>query len=360
MLPSIWTPPNGRRRWYTARPIEQSRLPPWLPRPQPTSDAAGRVSPTDAGVPVVTTPDDVVDKSLCGRSQPRFIATPCPLCGQPDREPHLSTGDTTFGFPGTFHVVRCRACTMLYTHPQVTPDDLGRFYPETYPAHLPDRPVRHETNPRRRDPWERLSDLGDKRLLDVGCGSGTYLMRQKHRGWTVLGVEPAAAAARAARKHGLEVIQGVIPGVTLPEHPFEVITMLGVLDHVPEPLATLRVLRRHLTSWGQLIVSVPNAASAAAKRFGPDWPGWDLPRHQNHFTPTTLANMIQKAGFPRVRLLFKRRTSRWQQGARLRAAATGAIGWRILSRSRACCSTMAAVCARYTRRDEIIAVATVD
>jgi len=269
----------------------------------------------------------------------------------------MTAVDTTFGFPGTFHIVRCRLCTMLYTNPQVATEALPAFYPEDYSAHAPDRALRRPGGKPGSDPWDRLPDNGRKRLLDVGCGSGAYLLRQKQAGWIVHGIEPSAEAVAAARGHGLDVAQGVIPGAELPDDAFDIVTMLGVLDHVPDPLATLRELRRHMAAGGRLIASVPNAASAAAECFGADWPGWDLPRHQNHFTPETTIEMFSRAGFTNVELSWKRRTKRWLRGARLRAASSGALAWRLTAASRNLCSLMAHVRSRGVRSDEIVAVA---
>ena len=290
-------------------------------------------------------------------ASPRMIERPCPLCGAADTAPYLTVGDTTFGFPGMFQIVRCRRCTMRFTNPQLSPEELPAYYPPDYSAHASDRPAKRRTARIGRDPWDRLPETGGQRLLDVGCGSGAYLLRWKELGWSVYGVEPSVAAVETARRYGLDVIQGVIPGAALPEPPFEVITMLGVLDHVPEPLATLRVLRPKLASGGRLIISVPNTSSAAADIFKEHWPGWDLPRHQNHFTPETLTEMLRRTGFTRVDLYWKRRTSRWQRGAQLRAASSGALGWRLLARSRDLCSLLAHLRSRGRRSDEIVAVA---
>ncbi|MBN2562154.1 MAG: class I SAM-dependent methyltransferase [Phycisphaerae bacterium] len=294
---------------------------------------------------------------MAATTKPRLLTRPCPLCKQTDYEAYLTAGDTTFGFPGTFHVVRCRLCTMLFTNPQVAPEDLPAYYPKDYAAHVPERAVGQRSNARGRDAWDRLPEIGRKRLLDVGCGSGAYMLRKKVAGWTVYGVDPAEGAVLAARRQGLQVVRGAIPGVALPEREFEVITMLAVLDHVPDPLATVRDLRRRLASGGRLIVSVPNAESAAARLFGADWPGWDLPRHQNHFTAATLTEILRHGGFADVELHWKRRTTRWQRGARLRARSDKTVIWRLLARSRNLCSALARLRSRGTSSDEIVAVA---
>lgn len=286
-----------------------------------------------------------------------MIRRNCPLCGSDHHAPHLTAPDTVFGFPGTFHVVRCQSCGMLFTNPQVAPEDLPAFYPDHYSAHALDRAPARVKRSHRRNPWDNLPDIPNKRLLDVGCGNGAYLLRQQQKGWTVFGIDPLPNAVNSATARGLNVVQGVIPGARLPQSRFDVITMLGVLDHVPNPLHTLTALRQLLAPDGRLIISVPNANSAAAKLLGPQWPAWDLPRHQNHFTPQTLTRILTRAGFRASKLAGRRRTSRWQHGARLRAASTGLIRWKTLARSRALCSLLAALLARHLRADEIIAFA---
>lgn len=281
----------------------------------------------------------------------------CPLCGKDEAVACLTAGDTIFGFPGVFHVVRCHSCGMKYTNPQVAPHDLGGFYPPTYAAHAADRAIRQRISRRSRDPWDRLPPMGQKQLLDVGCGSGAFLLRRQREGWNVFGVEPSDEAAEAARMHGLDVATGVIPGIDLTGRQFEVITLLGVLGVVPQPLLTLSTLRPLLVRGGTLIVTAHNTDSAAAGLFGADWQGWDLPRHQNHFTPGTLTSMIERAGFGSIELRWKRRTSRWRHAARRRAAQTGELRWKMMARSRNLCSAAAMAMSRGPRSDEIIAIA---
>src|SRR5206468_5655669 len=130
----------------------------------------------------------------------------CPLCSSAAREPFLSAPDVSYGFPGAFHVVRCRDCEMLYTHPRLSTEELERAYPREYTAHAADRALRRSARAGDDDVWDRLPEIGQKRLLDVGCGGGAYLLRQRQRGWQVQGVDPSPTAVQAAREHGLDVV----------------------------------------------------------------------------------------------------------------------------------------------------------
>lgn len=288
-----------------------------------------------------------------------MIERPCPLCGATEYERFLIANDTTFGFPGRFRVVQCSRCDMLYTHPQVAPEAIGAFFPNDYSAHDADRATRHAASTKKgHDPWDDLAPFGGGRLLDVGCGSGAFMLRQRERGWRVYGIEPSDAAAGVARSLGLsDVWTSDVAAAPLNGHCFDVITLMGVLDHVPEPLAALTRLRAACNQGGRLIATVPNATGSAARVFGPDWPGWDLPRHQNHFSPETLRQMLRKAGFDRVELLWKRRTSHWRRGAALHAASTGRPIWKIAAASRNLCGLLARFHSRGPNCDELIAVA---
>lgn len=243
---------------------------------------------------------------------------------------------------------------MLYTNPQVPPSELWRFYPPTYAAHqgldAPHRRMRHK------DVWDRLEPRGQNRLLDVGCGDGGYLLRQRSRGWTVTGIEPSASAVAVARQRGLEVFEGVLPGVDLAGRQFDVITLLGVLDHVPEPQRTLEAVRELLSPGGIVVISVPNAESAAARVFGEAWPGWDLPRHQNHFTPDTLRQMLQRAGLSPVEMHGRRRPSRWRQGARIKSSRETSHCWKWLARSKPLCRLVSLILSGRSGQDEIVSI----
>src|SRR5207245_2811653 len=70
------------------------------------------------------------------------------------------------------------------------------------------------------------------------------------------------------------------------------------------------------TPGGRLVVSVPNLASLAFHWFGAAWIGLDLPRHLTHFTPRTLARMLERAGFEVERVQPIRHNSWLRHSAR--------------------------------------------
>jgi 2-polyprenyl-3-methyl-5-hydroxy-6-metoxy-1,4-benzoquinol methylase len=241
--------------------------------------------------------------------------TDCLLCGG-RRWVLLAEGpDATPGGTGLwFAVVRCQDCGLCFTNPRPTPASMGYFYPPNYRPHYCDPcPARNQQGAlsllsglrsalhgagwphkaRQNLPWQ-----GQGRLLDFGCGGGSYLERMHRRGWQVTGVDVSLSAIQRIRSElGLDALAGTLPHPELEPASFDVITMWHSLEHVHEPLTVLREAHRLLVPGGKLLVAVPNIDSLPFRWFGSAWYGLDLPRHLTHFTPATLRQMLQEAGF---------------------------------------------------------------
>jgi SAM-dependent methyltransferase len=229
----------------------------------------------------------------------------CALCGGRNGAPLVEAPDTTPGGSGLwFAVVQCQDCGLCYTNPRPSPQSMGQFYPPLYGPH---RPRRHRVprRPRWRPGWTRsckerqtLPVQGAGRLLDFGCGAGSYLERMHQQGWQVTGVDVSAAAVqRVCTELHLPALVGTLPHPELRRASFDVITMWHSLEHVHAPLAVLREAHRLLTPGGKLLVAVPNIDSLPFRWFGSAWYGLDLPRHLTHFAPWTLHHMLERVGF---------------------------------------------------------------
>jgi SAM-dependent methyltransferase len=240
-----------------------------------------------------------------------------------------------------FPVVQCQQCGLCFTNPRPSPRSIGPFYAGEYQPHRPSR--RHH----RRRWWRRLFPRGSHaarpvlpwhgqgRLLDFGCGSGTFIHRMRRLGWQVTGVDASASAVQRVRSElGLHALAGSLPHAGLRHDSFDVITMWQSLEHVHQPLTVLREARRLLAPGGKLIVSVPNIDSLPFRWFGQAWYGLDLPRHLTHFTPPTLRLMLEHAGF-RINSLQLVRHSDWlRASAKLTGRQGRATDWQGWLRTR--------------------------
>jgi 2-polyprenyl-3-methyl-5-hydroxy-6-metoxy-1,4-benzoquinol methylase len=103
------------------------------------------------------------------------------------------------------------------------------------------------------------------RVLDVGCGSGVLGERMRARGCTVWGIDAADDVAEPAGRRLDRFISADVSdrgrvGELLGEEPFDVIVLADVLEHLPDPIGTLRSYLRFLAPDGKVLVSVPNVA----------------------------------------------------------------------------------------------------
>lgn len=139
-----------------------------------------------------------------------------------------------------------------------------------------------------------LVGAGKAPVLDFGAGDGGLVAALLAAAVEAEGVEASEAGRRLARNRGV-VLHPEIPADA--DARFGAVTMLHVLEHLPDPVATLTDLRRTLLPGGRLLVEVPNAGSVDAL-----WPParpliLDLPFHLHHFTPATLTAVVERAGF---------------------------------------------------------------
>lgn len=135
-----------------------------------------------------------------------------------------------------------------------------------------------------------------KRLLDVGAATGFFLNLARDAGWDTAGVEPSASAAAMARNKHLNVKTGILePGDFAPES-FDVITLWDVIEHVPDPHATLQLATGFLKPGGIIAINTPDASSAWARIMGPGWHLLCPPEHLCLFSHAALDSLLGQSG----------------------------------------------------------------
>ncbi len=137
---------------------------------------------------------------------------------------------------------------------------------------------------------------GGGRLLEVGCAYG-YFLQEARPYFNVVGIELAADAAAHCRTAGLAVHQGVADEATLGRiGSFDVIVLLDVIEHLPDPQETLTLLARHLAPGGIIVITTGDFGSALARLLGRHWRLMTPPQHLWFFTPASLRAMASPLG----------------------------------------------------------------
>ena len=236
----------------------------------------------------------------------------CPMCGgdrasllfrQTDRLHH--TTEKLFG------IVRCGQCGLVRLDPRPSPEELRRYYPDTY-WFAPDQGLvaRLEETYRRVvlrghvsfvERALRASSAGGP-LLDVGCGGGLFLGMMRLRGFRVAGLDTSREAASVAwRYHHVPAVVADLEHAPFRPGSFAGITMSHVLEHLSDPCVYLAAAHRLLAPDGRLVIFVPNAASLQFHLLGRRWNGLDVPRHLFDYRDRDVERMLEAMGFEVVR-----------------------------------------------------------
>ena len=204
-----------------------------------------------------------------------------------------------------FELVYDKAHEMLVTKPE--PANLDQYYQtENYISHtdanstLQDKvyqTVKKYSLEKKVRLIEKYSSKG-KLLLDIGAGTGDFLLKAKKSGWCIEGVEPnSEARIRALKK---EV--GLNPSLdSLPEKKYDVITLWHVLEHLPDLDHQIKQFVSLLKDDGTLVVAVPNFNSFDAKYYKNYWAAYDVPRHLWHFSKTSIRKIFSNHGMQVVK-----------------------------------------------------------
>jgi SAM-dependent methyltransferase len=132
------------------------------------------------------------------------------------------------------------------------------------------------------------------RLLDVGAGAGVLVEEALKRGWAAVGVEPSQWLHDQAAKRGLPVLRGTLPHSDL-RGPFHVVTLIDVLEHVPNPVGLLTDVADVLDRDGVTVIATPDVSSFCARVFG--WRWWHFRvAHIGYFDLSTLRLALDRAG----------------------------------------------------------------
>ncbi|HEY2464365.1 MAG TPA: bifunctional 2-polyprenyl-6-hydroxyphenol methylase/3-demethylubiquinol 3-O-methyltransferase UbiG [Steroidobacteraceae bacterium] len=178
----------------------------------------------------------------------------------------------------------------------------------------PSRPL-HELNPLRLRYIEQAAPLGGARVLDVGCGGGILSEAMAQRGAAVLGIDLSQAVLDVAELHALESkLQIEYRAIAAEElaaarpAEFDLVTCMEMLEHVPDPAATLSALAKLARPGGEVIVSTLNRKplAFAVAILGAEYIARVLPRGTHEYLkfirPSELARWGRAAGLRLVDL----------------------------------------------------------
>ena len=265
---------------------------------------------------------EIVNSAQTGRASLATQAVPlCLLCSTRGEPLYSGLEDRLFNAPGIWKLNKCTnvACGLAWLDPMPIEKDVSKAY-DTYYTHSSKEIEQVPSLKRvivrntirlfnlvtlplglRRERYRRsmmyLETQVPRKLLEIGCGNGSFLDRMRAKGWDVQGVEVDGKAAKVASNvFGLRVFIGTLHQAAFPDDYFDAITLSHVIEHVHDPISLLKECRRVLRPRGCVVIITPNIESLGHAWFGNNWLHLDPPRHLQIFSRRTISMAADKAG----------------------------------------------------------------
>lgn len=201
-----------------------------------------------------------------------------------------------------FNLVRCNNCGLVYIDPKPDKKEIINYYPFEDYYFIKKKPIVCIINnfflKRKATIIKKYKNKG--KLLDIGCGDGSFLYKMEQNGFDVFGLDISKEVCNIATEKldcKSNIFNTDLKDCNFPDRYFDVITLWHVLEHVPYPKQELFEINRILKDDGLLILGLPNIDSFAFKVFKKYWFNLDIPRHYYHFSTKSISKMLSSTGF---------------------------------------------------------------
>jgi 2-polyprenyl-3-methyl-5-hydroxy-6-metoxy-1,4-benzoquinol methylase len=212
----------------------------------------------------------------------------------------------------TFNVVRCHRCSLVYVNPRPAQHELAALYNA-----LSDGPSQ-AISIGQRDPGHELYKTKKfqraialikhhkrdvDKVFDLGCATGVFLDMVAQQGWTPYGSDVNRHLVEQNQsRYGEQIKLQKGTRIDFPERYFDVVTLFDSIEHLPDPVATLREVSRVVRPDGLVVISTPNVEGLLPRwtyqLFGKTLGAWEHPTPPGHvyqFSEKTLNMTLKQA-----------------------------------------------------------------
>lgn len=214
----------------------------------------------------------------------------------------------------TFSLLKDEDLEMLLTSPKPSLEDLPKYYEsEDYISHTDSkktiidkvyqvaknyaikRKVKLVLNlVKTNNLVKNTKSNNNPKLLDIGCGTGDFIVACNNANFNVVGVEPNKNAREITNTKLQKSNAQIFENLTEINTKFDVITMWHVLEHVPNLTEYISQLKKLLQPNGTILIAVPNYKSFDANHYKEFWAAFDVPRHLWHFSQKSIKLLFEK------------------------------------------------------------------
>ena len=207
-----------------------------------------------------------------------------------------------------YTLYRCPACGLVetaFTKPYKT--FVKHFYSKGYFTGNPKYSAFFSYEKDKRCITRNLQQVLDKvkvhvpknaKMLDAGCAMGYMVELARAQGYNAYGFDPSSyALSRASLEIKQYVSKATIETASYPKNSFDVVTMTDIIEHVQDPLNSLKTMQQVLKPNGFMVIATGDTQSLAAKFLGKHWTFYIPPQHLFFLSKANLTTILQQSGF---------------------------------------------------------------
>ncbi len=208
---------------------------------------------------------------------------------------------TDYQYGKHWDLSRCKDCDFIFSQPY-PPVEISEIYEKVVDPEYVEEEEGRSGNFRNILKTLKKIVKPEGRFLDVGCATGILMNLAKKEGWDVYGVELSEWAVEEAKKrYGLEIKKGDFSEIDFPENHFRVVTLIDIIEHVPNPKEVIEKTLKILEKGGVSVIVTPDIQSFTAKIMGEKW--WHFrPAHIGFFSKKNLFYLLRSKGFEILKL----------------------------------------------------------
>ncbi len=224
----------------------------------------------------------------------------CSLCNEDDYSNLFTKSGFTY--------VRCKSCGFVYVNPRLSDNAILEGYSDSDDAESnriwKDVLLSKDQTVFNNDAFsfllEKLENINPNKgkLLDVGCSIGHFMSIASDYGYDVEGIELEPEARSVAIKKGFKVSDNLLEKSNIESDFFDVVSLMGLIEHIPNPIEFMKEVRRILKHDGFVIFNgVPNINSLNNILLGSEARVFNGRNHLGYYTKKTFEFLLEETGF---------------------------------------------------------------
>jgi cyclopropane fatty-acyl-phospholipid synthase-like methyltransferase len=223
----------------------------------------------------------------------------CLFCLENNNDYKIIHAKLRYGHPGKIY--KCNLCNFVFLYPKLSESEQKEYYSEEYRNEYEEISVDQRFQNDIPEAERRFKDVkeilpSNKKLLEIGSGSGSFLSLSSSYFDHVSGVEPDVHARIFLQARGLNIYSDL---EEVKDQKFDAVVMFHVLEHLLDPIAFIGRVSNLLNKGGTLLIEVPNIDDALLKFYDIDEfkDFYYCSAHLSYFSKETLRDCLKKANF---------------------------------------------------------------